>query len=248
MSTLQQPNTERVPTTFAVGYHQFHADASLNYQMNRFSTGTPDVIAEMRQVAPKIRDYADYTREFLGLADRALQQGEALKGAYYLRSAEFYMVPDDVRKPSARREFVRLMRACFGITDDVHHTVPYERAVLSSYRLTHPTAQGTIVLFGGFDSYIEELFPLQVYLRDAGLDVTAARPPPAAGASRATSSGRLSSWPRGPRTSLLASRCRSTAATWSPTDSAPRSPRPTAAPSRHSPPRLQHAVRIRRQP
>ena len=171
MSTLQQPNTERVPTTFAVGYHQFHADASLNYQMNRFSTGTPDMIAEMRQVAPKIRDYADYTREFLRLADRALQQGEALKGAYYLRSAEFYMVPDDVRKPSARREFVRLMRACFGITDDVHHTVPYERAVLSSYRLTHPTAQGTIVLFGGFDSYIEELFPLQVYLRDAGFDV-----------------------------------------------------------------------------
>jgi len=89
MSTPQQPNTERVPTTFAVGYHQFHADASLNYQMNRFSTGTPDVIAAMRQVAPKIRDYADYTREFLDLSDQALQQGEALKGAYGFVASEW---------------------------------------------------------------------------------------------------------------------------------------------------------------
>jgi pimeloyl-ACP methyl ester carboxylesterase len=171
MSTPQRPNTERAPTTFAVGYHQIHADVSLNYQMNRFSTGTPDMIAEMRGVALKIRDYTDYTREFLGLSDQALQKGEVLKGAYYLRSAEFYMFPDDPRKQSARGEFVRLMRECFGITNDVHHTIPYATSVLSSYHLTNRAAQGTIVLFGGFDSYIEELFPIQLYLPDAGFDV-----------------------------------------------------------------------------
>ena len=171
MSTPQRPNTERALANFVVGYHQIHADVSLNYQMNRFSTGTPDMIAEMREVAPKIRDYTDYTREFLGLSDEALQKGEVLKGAYYLRSAEFYMFPDDPRKQSARGEFVRLMRECFGITNDVHHSLPYEHAVLSSYRLTTEAAQGTIVLFGGFDSYIEELFPLQLYLCEAGFDV-----------------------------------------------------------------------------
>ena len=31
------------------------------------------MIAEMRAVAPKIRDFTDYVREFLGLSDRALQ-------------------------------------------------------------------------------------------------------------------------------------------------------------------------------
>jgi hypothetical protein len=36
------------PATYVVGYHQIHADVSLNYQMNRFSTGTDDMIAEMR--------------------------------------------------------------------------------------------------------------------------------------------------------------------------------------------------------
>ena len=42
MSPSQRPTTERAPTTFVVGYHQIHPDVSLNYQMNRFSTGMPD--------------------------------------------------------------------------------------------------------------------------------------------------------------------------------------------------------------
>ena len=101
---------------FAIGYHRIHPNVSLNYQMNRFSTGAPEMIAEMLEVAPKIRDYTDYIREFLDLADRALRNGELLKGAWYVRSAEFFMFPDDLRKQSARAEFVRLMRDCFAIT------------------------------------------------------------------------------------------------------------------------------------
>ena len=45
----------RVRTSFAVGYHQIHPDVSLNYQMNRFSTGSQDMIAEMRRVVPVAR-------------------------------------------------------------------------------------------------------------------------------------------------------------------------------------------------
>jgi pimeloyl-ACP methyl ester carboxylesterase len=159
--------------TFAVGYHRIHSDVSLNYQMNRFSTGAADMLAEMRAVAPRIRTYADYIREFLALAERALQTGEHLKGAYYLRSAEFYMFPDDPRKQSARSEFNRLMRQCYEVGDEAHHLVPYDAATLSAYRFTSPAPQGTIVLLGGFDSYIEELFAMQIYLRDCGFDVIA---------------------------------------------------------------------------
>jgi pimeloyl-ACP methyl ester carboxylesterase len=127
----------------------------------------------MRAVATRIRTYTDYVREFLALSERALQTGEHLKGAYYLRSAEFYMLPDDPRKRSARREFIRLMRQCYEVGDEAHHLVPYDAAKLSAYRFTGPVPQGTIVLFGGFDSYIEELFAMQIYLRDCGFDVIA---------------------------------------------------------------------------
>ena len=145
--------------------------------MNRFSTGARDTIAEMRAAAPKIHDYRDYSRGFLSLSDQTLQKGETLKGAYYLRSAEFYMFPDDSRKQSARCEFARLMREHFRVTDEACHSVPYDTWKLSSYRFTTPGSRGTIVLFGGFDSYIEELFPTQFYLLDAGFDAVAFEAP-----------------------------------------------------------------------
>ena len=42
-----------------------------------------------------------------------------------------------------------------------------------AYRFTPLRAKGTIVFFGGFDSYIEELTSAFVYLRDSGYDVIA---------------------------------------------------------------------------
>lgn len=38
---------ERRLGPFPVGYYQLHPDVSLNYQMNRFSTGEADMIGEM---------------------------------------------------------------------------------------------------------------------------------------------------------------------------------------------------------
>jgi len=64
-----------------------------------------------------------------------------------------------------------LTRQYFGVSPEAHHRVPYGRARLSSYRFTNPVSRGTIELFGGFDSYIEELFAMQQYLCDAGFDV-----------------------------------------------------------------------------
>jgi pimeloyl-ACP methyl ester carboxylesterase len=143
----------------------------MNYQMNRFSTGEVDMMDEMRAIAPKIHDYKDYTREFLALAQDALGRGEKLKGAYYLRLAEFYMFGDDPRKQDTRRQFLQLMREYYGFGDNGHFEVPYETTVLSAFRAGPPQPKGTIVLFGGFDSYIEESFPMQRYFAQAGYDV-----------------------------------------------------------------------------
>src|SRR5215471_6644578 len=65
---------------FPVGYYYLHPDVSVNYQMNRFSTGEADMMDEIRAVVPRIHDYNDYTREFLALTQDALGRGErALK-------------------------------------------------------------------------------------------------------------------------------------------------------------------------
>jgi pimeloyl-ACP methyl ester carboxylesterase len=157
--------------SFPIGYYQIHPDYSLNYQMNRFMTGEQRMIDQMLDVAPKIHTYADYQREFLALAEQALTAGRKLEAAYYFRSAEFFMFPTDAAKQPTRKRFMQLMRECHGVTDDLQYAVPYQSATLNAFRFQPQQPKGTIVMFGGYDSYIEEYFSTMSYFCDGGYEV-----------------------------------------------------------------------------
>ena len=79
--------------TFPVGYHSLHPDVSMNFQMNRWYScvGEPEMLEEMRTVAPRISTYADWKREFVALAKSAAETGHLLRSGFYWRSAEFFM-------------------------------------------------------------------------------------------------------------------------------------------------------------
>ena len=96
-----------------------------------------------------------------------------LAGAYLIRAAEFFMSADDPRRREVRRIFLDTVLTEFGVRADQHHDVAYGKALLSAYRLTPAAPRGVIVVFGGFDSYIEEWLPLLLALRSAELDVVA---------------------------------------------------------------------------
>lgn len=92
---------------FKTGYYNIHPDVGLNYQMNRFSDGSEEMIDEMREVTPLINNYADYTREFLSLSKKAKAQNRLLHATWYLRSAEFFMFHNDNKKEESRLHFIQ---------------------------------------------------------------------------------------------------------------------------------------------
>ena len=168
--------------TFPLGYQHLHDDVSLNFQLNRwFMWAGPSAITDLRTVAPRIHNYDDWKREFLRLAGEALAAGRTLPGAIYLRAAEFYMLSSDPNKRPSRQRFVGLMRRVYRVEASHRYTVPYETGFLPVYRVTGGT-KGTIVLFGGFDSYIENFFPIMLYLARAGYDVVGFEGPGQGGA------------------------------------------------------------------
>jgi hypothetical protein len=85
--------TEGPAISFPVGYHELHPDVSVNFQMNRFYgwVGDDSMLTEMREAAAGVQDYPILTMIFLELWDKALARHETLKGAYYLRLAEFFL-------------------------------------------------------------------------------------------------------------------------------------------------------------
>jgi alpha-beta hydrolase superfamily lysophospholipase len=174
--------------SFPVGFHQLHPDISMNFQMNRWFSwvGEQGMLDEMRAVAPHIASYADWKREFLALAENASRRGHILRAGFYFRSADFFMRPGDPDRKSARNHFVCAARSVYGLTQSECFAIPYAdghvEGLLPAYRFTPAQSTGTIVFFGGFDSYIEELTSAFLYLRSAGYEVIAFEGPGQGGA------------------------------------------------------------------
>jgi pimeloyl-ACP methyl ester carboxylesterase len=158
--------------SFPIGYHDLHPNISINFQLNRFYgwVGDDSMLTEMRQGLAGVNDYPTFTKVVLDLGEKALARHEVRKGAYYLRLAEFFLLFSDPRKLPTRQRFVDLLLEHLHIAPSTYSKIPFETGWLPSYRLTPEKPKGTLVVFGGFDSYIEEWMPAALVFRDAGYD------------------------------------------------------------------------------
>ena len=163
---------EEIINRFPVGYYPLHPNVSLNFQMNRFWgwANEKQMLEELRAAGTRIKSYDDWTREMFDLSDKALAAGRRLPAAYYAKMAIFFLDPSDPRvKPSFQRFLANVLTEN-GVTPENQYQVPYQHAHLSVFRFTPEKPRGTIVVFGGYDSYILEWLPMALALRDAGLD------------------------------------------------------------------------------
>jgi alpha-beta hydrolase superfamily lysophospholipase len=158
--------------SFPIGYYELHPDVSINFQLNRFYgwVGDDSMLTEMREAVAGVNDYPTFTKILLDLGEKALARHEVRKGAYYLRLAEFFLHFSDPRKLPTRQRFVDLLLDHLQIAPSAYSRIPFEAGWLPSYRLTPMNPKGTLVVFGGFDSYIEEWLPAALVFRDAGYD------------------------------------------------------------------------------
>ncbi len=157
---------------FPVGYYPLHPNVSLNFQMNRFYqwVGEPQMLDELRSAGGRIATYDDWTREMLALSDKAEAEKRPLAAAYYARGVTFFLEPNDPRfKPYLQRFMTSVLKAN-GVAPEDQYAVPYQNTHLSAYRLTPANPRGTLVVFGGYDSYVAEWLPAAAAFRDAGLD------------------------------------------------------------------------------
>src|SRR5207249_3843872 len=144
----------------AVPYRSLHPDTSLNYQLNRWLDGmTPEALTDVSAVAERAHDYPEWTRDFLALGDRLLAEGRTRDAALSYRAGEFFLTPDDPRKSATPTKSVELSRPAYQVRPDQLLRIPYRTGVLPGYRFGERN-RGTVLIFGGFDSYIEEFLPI----------------------------------------------------------------------------------------
>ena len=157
-----------------VGWLDLHPDASLNFQLNRWlAYGGESWLADVRPALEGLKGYDAWRGAFLALGELALGAARPLDAALHLRTAEFFMVPGDSRKAKVRLQLTALLRDAYGVTLADRRDVPFAGGTLPAFCFAADKPKGTIVAFGGFDSYIEEFFPIFFQLRDHGWNVVA---------------------------------------------------------------------------
>jgi pimeloyl-ACP methyl ester carboxylesterase len=161
------PRIDCTGATPPIGYQRFHPDVSINFQCNRWVEWIgPSAIDEVAEMASRANTYPEVIDGFLALAERARAADRALAGAYYDRAAEFFIPATDPRRPAARARFLDAMRTIYDVTPDL---IPFGSGSMLAYDLQPDRQIGVpIVMFGGFDSYVEEFLPMIASMVDAG--------------------------------------------------------------------------------
>lgn len=167
-----------------VGFERFHRRDFINYQVNRaHALGFADR-QELFDAAAHLRSMDDCVPVFETLSSRAAAEGRYRHATGYARIAEFFTPPRTVQKTDRYRRYLELFDTAFADAAIVRHKVPYAGAALPVYALpaAGSATGGTVLLHGGFDSLIEEFFPVCQRVAAAGFDVIAFEGPGQGGA------------------------------------------------------------------
>lgn len=157
------------PYSFSVGYHRFHENVALNFQLNRFLPGAR--MEDFRLAGSRIRDLGDWKRELLALAEQAEAEGRLQNAAACFRAAEFFIPASDPDKQRVYGRFIALFERLTGERDYEKREVPFGGGVLPSLHLPVENPTDTLVMHGGFDSFQQDQFFAAEALRAAGYRV-----------------------------------------------------------------------------
>jgi len=170
-----------------MAYLYLLSDLGMNYTLNRaLNDGTAKArIAEVRELAPKIKDFDTWSSVWLGAARNAEKEKRWTDAAAYYHNAEFYLPAGDERN-GLYDDFARTHAlAMNGVTGYEAHKVPYPGGYLPGFRLPAKGKQiATLVFHGGYDSFVEEFYPFLEPLTNYGWTVLGFDGPGQGGALR----------------------------------------------------------------
>jgi alpha-beta hydrolase superfamily lysophospholipase len=129
---------------------------------------------DMEEAGQKINSFEEWKTEMLKQAENAVSEGRLMNAAFYYRGAEFFTTRKYPDKELLFDKFIDHFYKAFGNDEIKKYEVPYKDTFLPAMQIQPvDTKKGTVVLHGGNDSFIEELYSLMRYFSDHGYEVIA---------------------------------------------------------------------------
>ncbi|MDO4355059.1 MAG: alpha/beta hydrolase [Clostridia bacterium] len=149
-----------------MSYEQINPIQQFNFQINRVLTygEIASDVNMLREKTSKISNFDEWQHVWSDLGKIAEEKSEFLRAAYCFRMAEFFMKATDKNKDPLYKKCIGYFYKAFDA--ELHlslkkYDVPFEGKFLNCIKMTAPHPKGTVLVCGGYDSFIEE-FVLQV--------------------------------------------------------------------------------------
>lgn len=156
-------------------FHAYTGDEQFDLQLNRFTHPEldPSVENDLAEVVPQLHTARDWYPRWSEVARRREAAGDHAIASGYWGAAAFYEPLDSETKRMAIAGYRREFYAGWDGPELERREVPYAGASLPVLRIRtaveHPAEP--LLLFGGFDSYMEEMAGWSRALGDCGRDV-----------------------------------------------------------------------------
>lgn len=168
------PNKKINKFEFPIGHYKFHKNQLFNFQLNRWYSFGYARFEDFVQAGKKINQFDDWKREMLKLAEKAVRENMLLRAAFYYRAAEFYLLAEVPEKDLLYEKFSHLFYQAVQNDNVERFKVPYKEVFLPVIKVPSiGKKKSTIVIHGGFDSFIEEFYSLMRFFSDHGYEVIA---------------------------------------------------------------------------
>lgn len=147
------------------GYKKVNRIKQFNFQINRVLTYGKEACDEELVIKnlSDVHKLEEWYEAWTKLSAIAIDRNKYMHAAYYDRMAEFFLKQSDSRKHALYAKCIEEYHKAFeqaGIEYKAYE-VPFEKGFLKCIRMTPENYKQTVLVCGGYDSFIEE-FVLQV--------------------------------------------------------------------------------------
>lgn len=148
-------------------YEIINSIPQFNFQINRILTygelacSKNEVIGEVAQV----KTFEEWSIAWQKIAAKSEHEKRYFHAAYYYRMAEFFLKSDMPKKAIVYKKCIENFYKAFDFELHLQYEkchIPFEGKALHCLKFSPSNAIGTVLVCGGYDSFIEE-FVLQVY-------------------------------------------------------------------------------------
>ena len=143
-----------------MGYIKLHPIKQFDFQINRILTYGKDAcdFDEIKNNVKKIYDFDTWYIFWKNLGQKAENEKRYLHAGYYFRLAEFFLnnlFEKNEMYNCSINNFYKIIDTDKNITKEY---VPYINTSMKTLVFKHKNPKGNIIIFGGYDSFIEEFY------------------------------------------------------------------------------------------